>query len=56
MTTDPQHLQSLESDLRTQESILEMMKKSCTKEEPAKLRKEWIEPIEKEIRGMNNTK
>lgn len=33
-----------------------MMKKSCTREELAALRKEWIEPVEKEIEELMKAK
>ena len=54
MISDPQRLESIKAKLRSAQSMLEMLKGNTTKEDIAKLRKEWVEPVEKEIKELLN--
>jgi len=52
MTTKAKRLEFLKADLLTKEEAFKTLKKVSSKTELERLRKEWIEPVEKEIEEL----
>ena len=52
MIADTQRLETLKQKKKSLEAMLERLKGSTQPEDMEKLRKEWIEPVEKEIEEL----